>query len=250
MPMPVPSGFGPPPMGGGGFGPPVPPQKKSNTTLVVVVCLVVLAMVGVAFAVSQDGDDDESTGNGSLVGGDLPDVTTIDPNAPDPPDDPGAGDPLPDLPTTPELTGPPIPDEPELLPAEADVHDCIAVDSGGYLLGSGSCADGGTPYTVVEVVEATQSCSNPEHSYTPSGDYLLCLEINLVLNHCYVFPEGPNGGLDGWITASGTCQAPGTVHVIDLVPGASDDANCTTDYEWDYWYGITAPAMVACVMKY
>lgn len=237
-------------MGAGGFG---PPQKTSSSTLVVVVCLVVLAMVGVAFAVSQGGDDDESTGTGGVPGGDLPEVTTIDPNAPDlpdlpsDPDDPGVGDPLPDLPTSPEPT---FPQEPEVQPAAAAVHDCIAVDSAGYMLGTGSCADGGSPYTVVEVIEGTASCSNPDHSYTPSGGYLLCLEANLVLNHCYVFPQGASAGLDGWITVAGACKAPGTVHVVDIVPGATDGDSCTDDYEWNYWYGINAPVMVACVMKY
>jgi hypothetical protein len=226
----------------------------------VVAVIAVLALAGIAFAVTQDGGDDDS---GGVAAGDdseipMPEVTTLDPDAP-----PGDDGDLPsddgDLPDddgdaggveAPDDLEPVEPPAPVLAPAEAAVNDCIAVDSSGYFSGTGSCADGGTPYTVTEVVEGTQTCSDPDASYTPSGDYLLCLQVNLVETYCYVFPEGPSGGVDGWITVASACEAPGTVHVIDIVPGADNGDLCTSDYEWNYWYGFVTPHMVACVMRY
>ncbi|HMG39896.1 MAG TPA: hypothetical protein VK611_01150 [Acidimicrobiales bacterium] len=254
-PPPGPPGpYGPPPSGPYGPAPfpGPPPGRKSSTTLLVVALLVILAIGGIAFAVSQDGDDEEGTGGVAAgetpeteVGlpsddGDVPSGDEVDlPDVPDVPDEP-------DVPpeTQPEPTPPPVEE------AQAAVHDCIAVDTAGYMTGAGSCSDGGTPYLVAEVVEGTGTCSDPEASFTPSGGYLLCLEVNLVLNHCYVFPEGASGGVDGWITAADACEAPGSVHVIDIVPGVDTGDYCTDDYEWNHWYGFYAPDMVACVMKY
>jgi hypothetical protein len=230
----------------------------------VVAVIAVLALAGIAFAVTSGGDDDDSGGSVAAGNGDgdgaTPEVTTIDPDdsggsgdspaddidlpGSDEGDDGSGVEPPDDFETTPEVT------EPPLAEAEAAVNDCIAVDSGGYFTGTGSCADGGTPYTVTEVVEGTQTCSDPEASFTPSGDYLLCLQVNLVETYCYVFPEGDSGGVDGWITVASACEAPGSVHVIDIVPGADNGDLCTDDYEWNYWYGFVTPHMVACVMKY
>lgn len=263
-PGPGPSGpgFGPGAPGPGFGPPPGPPGGKSSTALIVVAVVAVLALAGIAFAVTSGGDDDDS---GSVAAGETdgstpgPEVTTIDPDdfgdsgdsgdspaddIPLPGDDDGGVEPPDDFETTPEVT------EPVLAAAEASVNDCIAVDSGGYFTGTGSCSDGGTPYTVTEVVEGTQTCSDPDASFTPSGDYLLCLQVNLVETYCYVFPEGASGGVDGWITVASACEAPGTVHVIDIVPGADNGDLCTDDYEWNYWYGFVTPHMVACVMKY
>ena len=257
-------GFGPPPGPQGPYGPPPgpgpgpygaapfpgPPGRKSNAPFLVVALLVVVAVAGIAFAVSQNGDDKQGSSGGIAAGGqpeaadtppsddgDVPSAGEVDtPTLPDVADEPAD--------TLPEVTTPPV------EPAQAAVHDCIAVDTSGYMTGTGSCSDGGTPYVVTEVVDGLGPCSDPDASFTPSGGYLLCLEVNLVLNHCYEFPEGASGGVDGWITAADACKAPGTVHVIDIVPGVDNGDYCTTDYEWNHWYGFYAPDMVACVMKY
>jgi hypothetical protein len=235
------------------MGPPPAVGGRSSSTLIAVVLVVVLAIGGIAFAVSADGDDE----GGVAAGPEAPDVTLpgaggLDPEDPIgdggdlPPADSGAGDDggtgvePPDDEPAPEVT------EPPLQPAEAEVHDCIAVTSDGYFNGTGSCNSGGTPYTVTEVVDGSSSCSNPEAAYTPSGDYLLCLEVNLVLNYCYVFPTGVNQ----FVTVASACEAPGTVHVIDIVPGVDTGDYCTNEYEWNRWYSFTAPVLVACVMEY
>lgn len=225
------------------FPPPASSGGTSSTTLVLV-ALAVIALIGGLFVVVNSGDDDDKdkeTSTGQLPGqdgGDLPDAPS--------PEDP-SDDTLPSF--DPEDTEPPETDVPETEPepvsepAEADVNDCIAVDEGGNFLGTGSCSDGGATYEVVEVVDGFDTCSDPEASYTPSGDYLLCLHVNLVETYCYQ-------GITSWVTPADGCELPGTVHVIDIVPDVDNGDYCTTDYEWNRWYSFTAPRMVACVMEY
>lgn len=134
-------------------------------------------------------------------------------------------------------------------PAAASIGDCVGVTAEGNFLGVGSCSDGGAPYRVVNVVDSPSECSS-DAWYTPSGDRVLCMEINVLLNYCYVFPKGASGGLDGWITSATDCYTPGTVHVIDIVPGATSGDICTQDYEWNYWYDLAPPQMTVCVMEY
>jgi hypothetical protein len=210
--------------------------------MVVVAVLAVIVLIGGIFLVANSGDDDD--GNETSTGQQLP-------GQDDGGDEPGGGETggeTPDLPDLdPEVTDPPVTDppvtDPPAAPAEADVNDCIAVDETGNFLGTGSCSDGGATYEVVEVVDGYGTCSDPDASYTPSGDYLLCLHVNLVETYCYA-------GIQSWITPADACEAPGTVHVIDIVPDVDNGDSCTTDYEWNRWYSFTAPRMVACVMEY
>jgi hypothetical protein len=132
-------------------------------------------------------------------------------------------------------------------PPQAAVNDCIQVTTSGDFVASGPCADGGTPYMVTDVVPAGGSCENPEASFVSSGNSLLCVQLNLNENYCYFFP--PEGSTD-WITPALSCPQPGVVHIVDVVPDATDDSGCTTAHEWNQWYEFANPQMVACVMQY
>jgi hypothetical protein len=132
-------------------------------------------------------------------------------------------------------------------PAQAELNDCIAVSYSGDFLGTGSCVDGGAPYVVTEVVDTGIGCSNSEAAWNDDGYHRLCLEVNLVENYCYDFPDP---GSTDWLVPALACEEPGTVAVIDIVPGAVDDSGCTTQFEWNRWYAFTAPQMVACVMEF
>jgi hypothetical protein len=129
------------------------------------------------------------------------------------------------------------------VPAPAAVSECISVSSSGGFLGTGSCAEGGAPYRVLEAFDGVASCADPDNSIAVSGTWSFCVEVNLVENYCYSIPDF------GWITPS-TCEAPGTVHVVDIVPGATTDSACTQEFQWNRWYAFESPIMVACVMAY
>jgi hypothetical protein len=132
-------------------------------------------------------------------------------------------------------------------PAQAAANDCIEVTTTGDFVATGSCVDGGTPYMVTEVVPTGGACGDPEASFLSSGDSLLCVQVNLNESYCYFFP--PEGSPD-WITPALSCPQPGAVHIVDVVPDATDDSDCTTTHEWNQWYAFTSPRMVACVMQY
>jgi hypothetical protein len=164
----------------------------------------------------------------------------------------------PDLPGIPPTSssgndGPP----PESAQA-VDVDDCIQVTPDGTFRARGSCA-GGDPYRVVRILDGNEGplsssdCPSLDHDhifYDAIGadgvNDMLCLEVNLVESYCYRIPE------QGFITSSypDPCESPGTVHVVEVVPGASDDSGCTTNLQWNRWYAFDTPIMVACVMAY
>lgn len=240
MPPPSPpSGPFPGPGPGPYGGPPGPPRQGSSSTPLILAAVAVVAVIGVIFAVvsGSSGGDKDGTATGDMPGaqtddgGDLGGVPL-----PGQDDDADTGTPDP-VETLPPVTDPPI------EPAKAEVNDCISVDAAGNFLGTGSCSDGGATYEVVEVVDGFGTCSDANASYTPSGGYLLCLHVNLVETYCYQ-------GIQSWVTPADGCELPGTVHVIDIVPGVDNGDHCTTNYEWNRWYSFTAPEMVACVMEY
>lgn len=217
-----------------------------------VLSLLALALVGVgAFALTRDGGDEtEVAGEGAGSGSSRDDGDSDGGQATDPDADGGAGSVPTTEPSAPTTTVVPTTTVATTVPAQASVGDCVAVDTTGSFLGVGSCSDGGAPYKVVDVVDSPDACS-AESWYTSSGDQALCMEVNVLLNYCYVFPKGAtSGGLDGWITAASDCHVPGTVHVVDLVAGATNGDSCTQTYEWNYWYELRPPQMVACVMEY
>lgn len=240
-PGPFPGPIGPPPGGG------------SNSTPLILAIVGVIAVIGIIFAVVSGGDDDD---DGTAIGN-TPGAQTDDGDGSDGSDDPG-GVPLPDGldddntdTSEPEETLPPVTDPP-LQPAEASVSDCVSVDSAGTFLGTGSCSEGGATYEVIEVVEEFESCSSIGVGEIVSGDYRLCLQPHLLETYCYDFGLDANDVMNGWITPAGECELPGTVHVIDIVPGITDNGSdyCTTDYEWDLWYSFDLPQMVVCIKKY
>ncbi|NUT36841.1 MAG: hypothetical protein HOV79_27620 [Hamadaea sp.] len=130
-------------------------------------------------------------------------------------------------------------------PAPVDVGDCISVDTAGSFQGVGNCNGSRGTYKVLSVDYRQGTCSDPESPYITVDGYRLCLALYLVRTYCYKFPSGP-----GWVVAAPKCKAKGTVHVIDIVPGASNGNKCTNDYKWNRWYRFTHPTVVYCVMQY
>lgn len=130
-------------------------------------------------------------------------------------------------------------------PAPVDVGDCISVDTSGTFLGLGNCNGSRGTYKVLSVDYAQGTCSDPQSPYITVDGYRLCLALYLVRTYCYKFPKG-----SGWVVAAPKCKAKGTVHVIDIVPGASNGNKCTNDYRWNRWYRFTHPTVVYCVMQY
>lgn len=223
-----------------------------------VVLVVMAGTVGLVMAISDDSDDDgDRTETAQRDSND--DGEPSDPSDTAPPSDggdggdvSGGGEPPPPASTAPpaDVTNPPpapTTSTTPRAPAQVAVGECVQVTENGNLLGKGSCSNGGAPYKVTAVVDPDEDCPA---RYTPSGDYVLCLELNVMETYCYTFPRGENGGLGGWVTPAPACRASGTVHVIDVVPGATSGDSCTTQYEWNYWYGVSAPQMVVCVMEY
>lgn len=88
------------------------------------------------------------------------------------------------------------------------------------------------------------ACPNAGSPFITVDGYVLCLQLHLVERYCYVFPQG-----QGWVTGA-RCREPGTVHVIDIVPGATTGAGCTRSYRWSHWYSFKHPQAVYCVMVY
>lgn len=180
---------------------------------------------------SEDTDGSDG-GNGGAGDAPMPPASTASPpDATSPPPEPATS-------TTPRA------------PAQAAVGECIEVTPNGNVLSKGACSPAGPPYKVTAVVDSPQECPSPNAGATPSGDYLLCLELNLFETYCYVIPESGDGGWSGFITPATACEASGTVHIIDIVHGASNGDACTRDFQWNRWYGIPAPQGVICVMEY
>ncbi|GAA3448886.1 hypothetical protein [Dactylosporangium matsuzakiense] len=130
-------------------------------------------------------------------------------------------------------------------PAPARVGDCIVVDEAGAYLGPGNCNGTQGTYKVLSVDYSRDTCADSQSPYLTESGYRLCLELYLVRTFCYKFPSGP-----GWVVAASACKAKGTVHVIDIVPGAANGNNCTRDLKWNRWYQFTHPTVVYCVMQY
>jgi|GEM_PF-5657568 hypothetical protein len=135
--------------------------------------------------------------------------------------------------------------EPAPPPAPARIGQCIGVSEDGDFLGIGNCNGSRGTYRVVSVDYGRGTCSDPGSPYITVNGYKLCLELHLVRFYCYKFPKQR-----GFVTAAPKCKAKGTVHIIDIVPGASNGDRCTRDYQWNRWYRFTHPTVVYCVMQY
>lgn len=145
----------------------------------------------------------------------------------------------------PEAVPTTTPAPPPPPPAPARIGQCIGVDTDGNFLGIGNCNGTSGTYQVVSVDYDQRSCADPESPYITVNGYRLCLEHHLVRFFCYKFPKG-----QGWVVHASKCKAKGTVHVIDIVPGASNSDRCTRDRKWNRWYRFTHPTVVYCVMQY
>jgi serine/threonine protein kinase len=130
-------------------------------------------------------------------------------------------------------------------PPPVNVGDCIEVDSAGALVGSGNCDVSHLPYRVTAVKDNYASCDDPESASITEDGYQLCLEIHMAERYCYNIPEQ-----GGWVTPALACRTPGSSHVIDIVPGATNDRKCTRRLQWNWWYAFTHPNVVYCVMRY
>ncbi|MDW5328429.1 hypothetical protein [Plantactinospora sp. KLBMP9567] len=142
-------------------------------------------------------------------------------------------------------TAPAPPTRPAPPPPPASIGQCIGVDQAGNFLGVGNCNGTSGTYRVVSVDYDQRNCADPDAPYITEDGYRLCLERHLVRFFCYRFPKG-----DGWIVHAPKCKAKGTVHIIDIVPGASNGDRCTRDHRWNRWYRFTHPTVVYCVMQY
>lgn len=96
---------------------------------------------------------------------------------------------------------------------------------------------------MTEVVSGGAGCSGATSGSIGDGAHRYCVVENLAETYCYTIPS------QGWITPS-QCRVPGSVHVVDIVPGASDGSACTRDYVWTRWYHFPAPGVVACVNEF
>ena len=237
-----PSGFAGPPMAGPlypppfgpptAFGPPVPPgpplpaPRRSTGNAAVITVVVVVAVVCLLGAV------------GTVVGGlvFLHNKNTSNDSYSASSDRDPADAPAPAAGTT---------TKPATSPAPAKVGDCIGVDEAGDFVGIGNCNGSKGTYRVLSADSAQGTCSDPLSPYITENGYRLCLELYLVRTYCYKFPQS-----SGWVVPASACKAAGTVMIVDIVPGADSDKNCTKDYQWNRWYRFTHPTVVYCVMQY
>jgi hypothetical protein len=211
-------------------GAPMPPPKKNNTGMI-------LGIVGGVLALCLIGGCLIGGGYYFFVGKKNPVAhSTAAPSLPDYPYPSDTYSPSPDAVPTTEEAPPPSP---------VDVGDCISVNEEGDYLGVGNCNGSRGTYRVLSTDYSQGTCSDPESPYITVDGYRLCLELYLVRNYCYKFPKG-----SGWVVGASACKAKGTVHVIDIVPGASNGDRCTRDYKWNHWYRFTHPTVVYCVMQY
>jgi hypothetical protein len=212
------------------YGPPGPPPPKSHAGLIIIGVIggVLLLVVGVcvagvlAVAAYRDKAKPQAEDRAPVL------TSTRDPFPVDTYTTPGKA------PTT---KAPP--------PAPVRVGECIGVDEAGTYLGKGSCNGTKGTYKVLSVDYSRDTCSDPQSPAITEDGYRLCLELYLVRNYCYKFPSGP-----GWVVPASACKAKGTVHIVDIVPGASNGDNCTRDYKWNRWYRFLHPTVVYCVTQY
>ncbi|MGC4788067.1 hypothetical protein ACLQ22_09500 [Micromonospora sp. DT178] len=213
--------------------PPSPPKRNTPLIIGVVAAVLALCLLGVCGA--------------ALVGVGLIRANSGQQGQP-------AARPLPEpVGTTRELPREPMYSPPPVLPTTqaapppppARIGQCIAVSVAGKFQGIGNCNGSIGTYRVVSVDYSQGQCADPGSAYLTERGYRLCLERHLVRLRCYKFPTG-----NGWIVGAPKCKAKGTVHVIDIVPGATNGNSCTRDQRWNRWYRFTNPTVVYCVMKY
>ncbi|WP_212841461.1 hypothetical protein [Catellatospora sp. IY07-71] len=219
-PDPMPPGAFPPPPPP---FPPLPPPQKNNTGLIIGVIAGVLVLCLAGLCV------------GGFVLYNANKSEAPSPRTPAAAQSEYTYSPPPPPPTT-EAAPPPAP---------VSIGDCISVDVSGTFLGVGNCNGSQGTYRVLSVDYKQNSCSDPAGPYITVDGYRLCLQLHLVRTYCYKFATG-----SGFVTAAAKCKAKGTVHVIDIVPGASNGNKCTKDYKWNRWYRFTHPTVVYCVMQY
>ncbi|NBE79628.1 hypothetical protein [Micromonospora rubida] len=130
-------------------------------------------------------------------------------------------------------------------PPPAKIGQCVVVSEKGSFQGIGNCNGTRGTYRVVSMDNSQGTCADPDSAYITEAGYRLCLELHLVRFYCYKFPKG-----SGWVVGATKCKAKGTVHIIDIVPGASNGNRCTRDRKWNRWYRFLNPTVVYCVMKY
>ncbi|MEO3928078.1 hypothetical protein ABGB07_30055 [Micromonosporaceae bacterium B7E4] len=216
--------------------PPLAPPKRNAPVIIAVIggvlalCLLGTCVVAAgALVVSNMDDDRRQTG---VADGSAPVRSRTTP----PP------------PSTKETYSPPEEDsttEAAPPPPPAKIGQCIAVSEDGDFQGIGNCNGTSGTYRVVSVDYEQGECADPEAPYLTEDGYRLCVELHLVRNRCYKIPKGR-----GWIVGASKCKAKGTVHIVDVVPGASNDDGCTRNYRWNGWYRFTHPTVVYCVMQY
>ncbi|MEU4644502.1 hypothetical protein [Micromonospora sp. NPDC023814] len=216
--------------------PPMAPSKRNGPLFIGVIagvlalCLLGTCVVaaGALVVSNMDGDGRQT----AVADGSSP---VPSPTTPPPPSTEETDSPPEEEPTT-EAAPPPPP---------AKIGQCIVVSEDGDFLGIGNCNGTRGTYRVVSVDYERGACADPESAYITEEGYRLCLELHLVRNYCYKFPKN-----DGWIVGASKCKAKGTVHVVDIVPGASNGDRCTRDYRWNRWYRFTHPTVVYCVLQY
>ncbi|WP_326564308.1 hypothetical protein [Micromonospora peucetia] len=196
---------------------------------VLALCLVGVcgaAVGGVAIFKARSGPQDQSAVRSSPgpmeTTGALPQVEPADP-------------PTRIAPTTPAAPPPP----------PAKIGQCIVVSEKGSFQGIGNCNGTRGTYRVISLDASQGECADPDSAYITEAGYRLCLERHLVRFYCYKFPKD-----DGWIVGASKCKAKGTVHIIDIVSGATNGNRCTQDRKWNRWYRFTNPTVVYCVMRY
>ncbi|SCL56509.1 hypothetical protein GA0070606_2619 [Micromonospora citrea] len=214
-----------------GLRTPAPPQRKTAIVVGVVAAVLMLCLCGVCAVV------------GGVVAfsdrGDVSEVASADDYSTDPtPTERPSPDDSTSSPVDPPETTESVPDPP------ARIGQCIVVNEQGDFLGIGNCNGTRGTYRVLSVDYSRGQCADPDSPYITEDGYRLCLELHLVRNYCYKIPK------KGWIVGAVKCEAPGTVWIIDIVPGAKDDRQCTREKRWNRWYRFTNPTVVYCVMKY
>ncbi|MEU6076264.1 hypothetical protein [Micromonospora sp. NPDC047074] len=213
--------------------PPAPPKRNTPLIIGVVAGVLALCLLGVCGAVvggvaffNRGGSPERPVG--------FPSPRPVETDDPSP-----SVEPTYTFPTAAPTTEAPPP------PPPAKIGQCIAVSTTGQFQGIGNCNGTRGTYRVVSIDRSQGDCADPDSAYITEDGYRMCLERHLVRFRCYKFPTGR-----GWIVGAPKCKAKGTVHIIDIVPGASNGNRCTRDYKWNRWYRFTDPTVVYCVMKY
>lgn len=143
-------------------------------------------------------------------------------------------------------TQPPPPTVPT-VPAAAEVGDCAELDAAfTQIVGVGECGPGtSATYRVVDVVDILGSCPSSNQPYISSGDFLLCMELEVHEGYCYQFYTFP----DGHHVTAADCNTSDVHHIYAVVPGATLDqaeSVCPSDLAWTAAYEVYAPQMLLC----